>query len=394
MTTRSMALACSLAIPLLLSCDVTDPNVEPCGDHCPGWGAGGSAGTVTSGISGGSGNRDAGQDARVPTGGSASNRSDGGGTAGSAGTSADAGGSGGQGGTGESGGGGDSGTSGSPDKDAGGQCPGCPAQQPHCDAGACVQCVNDDHCPDGVCVSGSCVECEDNSDCTQLDAARCSSRQCVPCRASGDCQHFAETPLCRAGSCVRCTSSDYHLCGTNAAGIPRVCESATATCTTQLEHSAGLCDPCISDAQCKPGQLCVMQTYDDPSDTPDRGELEVGRFCFWREDSAEPNGPAGDCANAQPFVDTRAGATSVDGVQAAVCSLRVTTCIGYKHYSSQSCTGPDNDSACGDPNYALDAYCEQFSSGTYRCTTPCGSNDDCDIGFTCNAGPPKFCNLH
>jgi hypothetical protein len=210
---------------------------------------------------------------------------------------------------------------------------------------------------------------------------------------SGDCEHLADTPICDSGSCVACNRGDYHLCGTNGSGVRRVCDVLERTCSSELEHSAGPCDPCVSDAQCKPGQLCVMQTYDDPTDSPDQGELDVGHFCFWREDSAEPNAPGGDCANTRPYVDTRAAATSIDGTQATVCGLRVTTCAGYRDYSSKSCTDPNNDSACGDSRFPEDGYCELFSTTNYRCTTPCGSDDDCDIGFSCDAGPPKYCNL-
>jgi hypothetical protein len=147
----------------------------------------------------------------------------------------------------------------------------------------------------------------------------------------------------------------------------------------------------VSDAQCKAGQLCVMQTYDDPGDAPNGGELEVGYFCFWRQDSAGV--PGGDCGNARPFVDTRPSATSIDGVQATVCGLAVTTCAGYAQFRSEPCTGPDDDTACGDARFSQDGYCEQFSVGMFRCTTPCLSDDDCDVGTTCNSSPPKYCNL-
>ena len=61
---------------------------------------------------------------------------------------------------------------------------------------------------------------------------------------------------------------------------------------------------------------------------------------------------------------------SLVGGIAAVCGLAVTTCAGYKHFRTESCTGPDNDAACGDSRFAQDGYCELFSTDTYRCTTP------------------------
>jgi len=194
---------------------------------------------------------------------------------------------------------------------------------------------------------------------------------------------------------VQCKGSDYAECGTNVSGTRRVCDSLSQTCSTQLEQAASLCEPCVSDAQCKTGQLCVMQTYDDPTDAPDGGELPVGYFCFWRQDSAGTGAPAGSCANARPFFATES-VTSIDGVQASVCGLAVTTCAGYRHFRAESCTGADNDAACGDTRYATDGYCREVGagSGTYRCTTPCLSDDDCKTGAACNTGSiPNYCNL-
>jgi hypothetical protein len=156
-------------------------------------------------------------------------------------------------------------------------------------------------------------------------------------------------------------------------------------------RSAGVCDACVSDAQCGAGQLCVMQYFDEVGDS--EGEVEVGYFCFWREDATEAGAPAGDCVNARPYVDTRADSESIEGTDATVCGLRVTTCAGYKDYSAKTCAGIEDDAVCGDARFASDAYCEMFSASTYRCTTPCLSDDDCDVGATCTATAPKYCAL-
>jgi hypothetical protein len=170
-----------------------------------------------------------------------------------------------------------------------------------------------------------------------------------------------------------------------------VCDVLARTCSAETRRSAGLCDPCVSDEQCGSDQLCVMQRFDEVGDA--EGEVDVGYFCFWREDADEPNAPSDDCANTPPFVDTRAGSESISGVEATVCGLAVTTCAGYRDYRTKNCSGLDDDASCGDPRFESDGYCEMFSAETYRCTTPCLSEDDCDPGSTCPETAPKFCSL-
>jgi len=58
-------------------------------------------------------------------------------------------------------------------------------------------------------------------------------------------------------------------------------------------------------------------------------------------------------------------------------------------------TGTPNNNLCGDPDAPADGYCEETSSlGVYRCTVPCGGDDDCKVGFACNASTtPDTCSL-
>jgi hypothetical protein len=269
-------------------------------------------------------------------------------------------------------------------------CTSCPSDFPHCSFQQCVQCNDDEHCAKGVCEDNTCVPCRAEADCSDPAAPRCSNNQCSACIANGDCLRFATTPVCSEGNCVQCDGDDYEACGSNATGTALVCDTLTQSCSTALEHSANLCDPCITDAQCQPGQLCVQQTYDDPNDTPDKGEQNVGHFCFWREDSTQTNAPGGTCANAVPFFATRT-VTSIDGAQATVCGLRATTCTGYKHYSSKPCASPADDATCGDPRFPSDGQCDQAATDTYLCTTPCLSELDCKPGATCSA--TNVCSL-
>ena len=213
----------------------------------------------------------------------------------------------------------------------------------------------------------------------------------MPCTDHSECGHIEGQPVCDGGECVACTGTRYESCGTSDSGKRYVCDSLSRSCTQQERASAGLCESCVSDAHCGAGQLCVMQKYDEPTDA--EGAVDVGYFCFWREDSTEPGAPNGDCVNARPYVGTRAGSQSIDGVEATICGLAVTTCAGYRDYRSKTCADPTDDAACGDERFASDGYCRTFTTGSYRCTTPCLSAEDCDSGSTCPASPPKFCSL-
>jgi hypothetical protein len=151
-----------------------------------------------------------------------------------------------------------------------------------------------------------------------------------------------------------------------------------------------LCEACVSDEQCGSGQLCVLQKFDDP----DNGEQDVGWFCVYREDASEENEPNGSCANIPPFFSTLPGSTSIGGTSATVCGLAVTTCPAYRDFRSTPCAGTDDGASCGDPRFN-DGYCREagMSTSTFRCTTPCGSDDDCDSLFECTDTIPKYCSL-
>ena len=377
-----MLIALGACAATLTACGVADPNVEDCGDDCPGAGVEASAGT--GGDGGGSDGSSSGNGA-----GSGSGASGGSGSTGS-----------GAGGTSEGGAGGDAGVAGGTGGGSGsggsggavdaGACGLCPALKSHCVSGVCTECVEDGDCAE-VCVSGVCEQCRGPAECQEPDASLCVEGSCEPCAADEDCMHL-DRKICDAGLCVECTAERQDLCPTSATSR-FVCNVLQRTCSTTAERSsANLCEKCVSDRQCQAGQLCVQQLYDEVDDDPDEGPKSVGWFCFWREDATQDGAPDGSCANARPFFDTLAGAHSIQDTEATVCGLRVTTCPAYQDYSSKACEDDEDDEACGDPDFESDAMCEMAASSTYRCTTPCLSSDDCDPGTTCS-GAPKHCEL-
>jgi Cys-rich repeat protein len=273
----------------------------------------------------------------------------------------------------------------------------CPNDKPVCDEpnDQCVQCLESADCASGSkkkcdTATDTCKECLASTDCSAATAARCENGACVKCTSNNDCAHVAGKTVCdaAAGECVQCTGKDASTCGTDVGtGTPLVCDSLLRTCTTKKEKSSGLCQSCVSDQQCKTGQLCLKETFGTPA-------KDVGYFCFWKKAAGVGGAPA-LCSAARPYVKTLVNQTSIDGQSADACGLAVSTCTSVGQFRSKDCTtnlAPD-DTKCGfaPPD---DAKCAQFDTDVYRCTMTCGSDDDCPAGFPCDkSGSPWVCQL-
>jgi len=273
-------------------------------------------------------------------------------------------------------------------RDAGARDAGRDAEQT--DAGPCGGSCT---APTAMCreSDGTCVECLSDGDCMSPTAARCDVGMgtCVACEDSAECAGHPGAEVCAlsgalSGRCVECTAADRTACGSN------VCDSRMGTCTSTALGTTGLCQPCVSDAQCSEGKLCVEMTYGSPAES-------VGWYCLWRQDAAAP-GPAGDCFTARPYVAARAGAESIDGTAAAVCGLAVTTCDALNHFRTPG-RGTGSCALSGDPDDCGvdgqdDGPCVMAGMATNRCSVWCGSDDDCLSGFTCNTMVSRrYCNL-
>ncbi|HVW25535.1 MAG TPA: hypothetical protein VHC69_09200 [Polyangiaceae bacterium] len=173
-------------------------------------------------------------------------------------------------------------------------------------------------------------------------------------------------------------------------GTPLVCDSLQRACTTFKAQSAGLCDPCVTDAECVPGELCVLDTVGSGANLKN-----VGYFCHWKQGDTA-NGAPSDCtATGTPYVKVVSNATSIDGVKADVCVLRVSSCPANADFSSKNCapTGTPDDKLCAF-SPPIDAKCAQFGPTSYRCTMTCLSSDDCRNGSICTtAVNPPVCSL-
>ncbi|MFO0683402.1 MAG: hypothetical protein U0234_15195 [Sandaracinus sp.] len=236
----------------------------------------------------------------------------------------------------------------------------------------------------------TCVECLTNEHCTEADASVCNaSHACEGCGASTDCTHLTATPVCDAAAmtCVECTSSELSGC---ASGI---CLTSTGSCAP-TGGSTATCGTCTRDAECHAGQLCVPMTYDDPT-TGAADPVPAGNHCLWREDASGAGAPNGSCfGNGRPYVRA-SSLTSVDGVTAMVCTFRSSTCEAQAAFSMTDCMTLDltGDARCGEPTLH-DGVCRMVDATHNRCTTFCGSDDDCKPGFSCNsAASPPVCNF-
>lgn len=272
----------------------------------------------------------------------------------------------------------------------------CTAPKPVCNtaSSACVECVGSPDCKAAskpLCdtKTHACVACITDSDCKSADAARCDGGACKACNDNTQCKHVAGKGVCDIGpgQCVQCTGTNYSGCSKDKDSNQLVCDSLKRTCTTAaIEHGVGQCEACVSDANCKLGQLCVLDRFNSKN---------LGYFCHWKQGDTTDGAPA-DCATAgRPFAGVQAAAVSIDGQTADICLLRVSTCVANNQFSDKDCKSGStgNDSLCGAdaPN---DAKCVPFGVG-FRCTMRCLGDDDCPDPSTCDkTATPRVCKLN
>jgi len=263
----------------------------------------------------------------------------------------------------------------------------CEGTKPACDltTNSCVECTDNTDCKDTAkpfCDKAveQCLACLQQSDCKSPTASACDAGSCKACTKDAECSNISGKGVCDTGTCVQCTGSKFTACG-NVAGTPLVCDSLKRTCSTNKQHSAGLCQACVTDAQCNAGEICVLDKFGTPA-------KDVGYFCHWKKGDVADGAPADCFATGQPYSDTQTNAVSIDGVTSDVCTLAVSTCVARNQFKSKDCSvsSAPSDAVCG---FAppKDSKCAQVpSSSTYRCTMTCGSDVDCPAPFTCNTG--------
>jgi hypothetical protein len=266
----------------------------------------------------------------------------------------------------------------------------------HCNTGKnqCVQCFENAHCPldSPVCDmdTGTCRQCEHSTECGQRDG----------------------TTVCFEGGCVECTADEREACKTED-NQETVCDVAAHSCANDRPvESANVCEDCVSDAECKVGQACVLMQWDtDENGTPD---VDVGRFCQWIKNGGG-DAPMACVSTARPYTGEKTVArTDKPEEMVTICTLAASTCPAHSVFRnpcgrfgqgptsivvesrfddlipgspvSADMIVPD-DSLCG-----LGGNCvaKSAADGAYQCSVACGnSNGDCPVGpFTCGGDPP------
>lgn len=271
----------------------------------------------------------------------------------------------------------------------------CKGSTPSCDVttNTCVECAKSSDCKDSakpLCdtTAKQCVACLAQGDCKAATASACNSGVCTACTKDEECTGIAGKGVCDAGTCVQCTGKNFAACGQDT-GTPLVCDSLMRTCSSNKQGSAGLCLPCVSDAQCRTGQMCALDQFGNPSQ-------QVGYFCHWKKGDTANGAPTSCVATGRPYVGTQVNVTSIDGTTSDICSLRSSTCVARNQFSSKDCsvTASPSDALCGvsPPN---DAKCAAFDATNFRCTMTCLSDDDCPSPASCNTGvTPAVCSLN
>lgn len=271
----------------------------------------------------------------------------------------------------------------------------CTSSKPICIEAteACVECLTSDNCKafpnrpvcdnlPGSSNVNTCVGCLSNRDCLDPAASFCDTsvdpvtkvpkNTCVPCVGSGDCQHIVGKTVClpandaQPSMCVQCTNSNNAACKSTT-GETTLCHGVDHTCTEAIPASKGLCDACVSDAQCMDGQVCVQEVFVDT--------LIPKYACFWKVGAK-----VSDCTKTQPYSYIRSKVSTIDGDTATICGLGVSTCSAWKEYVSPSIDcAPDGlpvHSLCTFDGVAS-AKCIQAATGLYQCSPRCSKQYDC-----------------
>lgn len=241
----------------------------------------------------------------------------------------------------------------------------------------CLQCLNDDACGGSLpgCFDGQCVQCTENAHCKDPRASVCdtASHTCVGCQAIGECSHQPDTSACDIDNrvCVACTAAEDTCADKACRTVPG---DGQYTCSSANKGQTAPCFPCVSDSACLPDSKCVQESY---------AGAERGWRCFWQETRlAEDN----ECGDNRVFT-IPFSASSVDGESGNYCTLRLSSCEGYRDFGTgpvtndngqPTCTSHDD---CGLPD-TDDGFCIPATSNN-RCTYDCLSNQDCDSPLQC-----------
>jgi outer membrane exchange protein TraA len=238
----------------------------------------------------------------------------------------------------------------------------------------CHECTTDDHCPRGqVCADNSCQPCSTQDSCAG------SSCNCCP----GGLKCASAAPGA-SPTCVECTSDTECSDGKRCDVANGRCVETVAECNTS-ERCGSQCVKCPSDRpMCLDGQVCVEC----------RSDLECGdgKFCVSGEcASCTTDKRCGTrceaCPGEQPFCltdGTARGSSCVGCLQNEDCGPGGTCDPITRQCSASTCSVSCTEGTLCHGNACVqcfaDAHCPcggTCDTATNTCTTSCDASDDC-----------------
>ena len=280
----------------------------------------------------------------------------------------------------------------------------------------CVQCTEDDQCPNGRCdtTTNECRGCRTDANCpkgeycgTDNECHECTTDNHCPrgqvC-ADNACQPCSTQDSCAGSSCNCCPGG--LKCASSAPGASPAC----VECTSDTECSDGKrCDVangrCVEQvAECNTSERCGSQCVKCPSDRPMcldgqvcvecRSDLECGdgKFCVSGEcASCTTDKRCGTrceaCPGDQPFCltdGTARGSSCVGCLQNEDCGPGGTCDPVKRQCSASTCSVSCTEGTLCHGNACVqcfaDAHCPcggTCDAATNTCTTSCDASDDC-----------------
>ena len=220
----------------------------------------------------------------------------------------------------------------------------CEGLTPFCDPelGACVECLEHNHCGGGglSCVEGECEAAVGD------------------CITAADCADSEDGPHCFAGRCVACiTSQDCpprHRCDGNVC-VEALCEGVNCVAPAACDPATGRCAPSCVDDGCGEGQSCdelTGQCFNDDGTCDAQSQCRPGSVC--------------------------GGGGGLPGEQGAFC-----TCpAGGQCVDDSDCYAP---MPCNPPDSPFAGTCDLLCVGK-----PCPEGWECS-GLFCDSGP-TYCH--
>jgi hypothetical protein len=123
-----------------------------------------------------------------------------------------------------------------------------------------MECTDDSHCGDGVCVNNVCVDCRVNNDCPSAKPF-CEDLTCIQCRNSADCPDNGL--FCDGDEICDESLKTYRSTGNpcNLRFVTRICRESEDRCV-QCESN----EDCINllDSCRQPEGICCKAVDSDP----------------------------------------------------------------------------------------------------------------------------------